>query len=309
MKLSVITTLYQSQDTIRDFFKSMVQASEAIFGSDFEIILVDDGSTDSSLQIAQAIARNDERVVLIELSKNFGHHHALLAGIKASKGELVFLIDSDLEETPDLLGDFMDKMLSESYDVVYGVQSKRKGPIIERMTGAIFYSVFNSMSRIKVPRNLSTIRLMTREYVNSLLSFQEREVFLGGIWQAVGFKQVGVEFRKRHKGKSSYSLKKKIDLAIRSITSFSNSPLIFLFSLGSVSSMGSIIFSVFLIMNWLSSEAPPDGWTSVVASIWLFGSLIIFSIGVLGLYLSVIFSEVKARPSYIVRNRSSQAEN
>jgi putative glycosyltransferase len=285
----------------------MGNISESVFGSDFEIILVDDGSTDSSLEIAEAIARNDEKVVLIELSKNFGHHHALLAGVKESRGELVFLIDSDLEEAPELLSDFMDTMLSESCDVVYGVQADRKGSIIERITGEIFYSVFNKLSTVKVTPNLSTIRLMTRKYVNSLLSFQEREIFLGGIWEAVGFRQVGVRFHKRDKGKSSYSLKKKIDLAMRSITSFTNSPLVFLFYFGLVSSLASIVFLGALIFSWLFFETPPDGWTSVMTSIWLFGSLIIFSIGVLGLYLSVIFSEVKARPNYIVRNRSSQS--
>jgi len=302
MKLSVVSTLYMSGDTLHEFYKQTSAVAEQLVGDSFELVLVNDGSPDSSGAIAEKISKSDSRVLLLNLSRNFGHHHAIMAGLSQSRGDLIFLIDSDLEEDPFLLIDFYDKLQSESLDAVYGVQKKRKGLWFERASGGFFYSLFNAISEIKIPRNLSTVRLMTRSYVNSLLKFTESEVFLGGIWQAVGYNQAGVEFVKRSQGRSSYSFRKKIKLAAISVASFSNAPLVWLFGFGSFLSIGSFLYVVFLVFNWALLGRPPSGWTSVLASIWLLGSLTLLSLGILGLYLSTIFSEVKKRPNFIIKN-------
>lgn len=305
MKLSIVTTLYKSKDTVQDFYLQVSSVAQRMFGSSFEVILVNDGSPDESNSIAQRISSKDFRVTTLNLSRNFGHHHAIMAGLAEASGELVFLIDSDLEEDPSLLDSFYKKMRGEDLDVVYGVQIKRKGNWLERVSGDIFYTLFNSISEIKIPKNLSTVRLMSRSYVDSLLQFREQELFLGGIWHAVGYRQGGLEFHKKSNSQTSYSIGKKFQLAVRSLASFSSAPLVWLFGLGTFLSVSAFIYSAFLVVNWAFLSNPPSGWTSVLASIWLFGSLTLFSLGLLGIYLSIIFAEVKMRPKFIVQGKTT----
>lgn len=301
MKLSVVATLYRSAPYIEEFHGRAGAAARRLVGDDYEIIFVNDGSPDNSLEVAVGISQLDSRVIVVDLSRNFGHHKAMMTGLEHAQGDRVFLIDSDLEEEPEYLAEFAERMDATSVDVVYGVQLRRKGGWFERLSGSLFYNLFDALTGTSLPRNVVTARLMTRRYVNALLLHREREVFLAGLWSITGFDQTSVHLKKHHKSDSTYTLKKKMSILVNSVTSFSNAPLVWIFYLGAVISIISILYIIYLVVNRIFLAAPVDGWTSVIASIWLLGGMIISFIGVLGIYLSKIFSETKQRPYTIVR--------
>ena len=182
MKLSIVATLYQSAPHIIEFHQRASIAASQLVGEDYEIVLVNDGSPDNSLNLAVQLTESDGHVVVVDLSRNFGHHKAMMTGLMNSKGERIFLIDSDLEEEPEFLSAFADRMQSERCDVVYGIQQQRKGNWFERLSGRLFYRLFNSLAGLALPENLVTARLMTRRYVDALLLHKERELMLAGIW-------------------------------------------------------------------------------------------------------------------------------
>ncbi len=302
MKLSVVASLYQSAPYIHEFLERAAAAAQAIVQNDYELILVNDGSPDDSLQKAVEQAKLDPHIVVIDLSRNFGHHKAMMTGLAHAKGEHIFLIDSDLEEEPEWLIDFADQMKAEACDVIYGVQQKRKGNWFESWSGQWFYRIFNALAGLKLPDNLVTARLMSRRYVDALLSHKEREVLIAGLWQITGFQQNPKKVTKHSTSQTTYTFRKKLAHLINAITSFSNQPLIGIFYMGLLISFFDLIYIGFLVFNWLFFSTPLNGWTSVMASIWLLGGMIISFVGVIGIYLSKIFSEVKQRPYTIVRH-------
>ncbi|MGY0218121.1 glycosyltransferase family 2 protein [Endozoicomonadaceae bacterium StTr2] len=301
MKLSIVTTLYQSALHIVDFYQQISKVVKDNFNEDYEIIFVNDGSPDNSLSLAIGLAEKDSHVSVIDLSRNFGHHRAMMTGLGHAKGELVFLIDSDLEEDPRYLGLFLDEMNLKGCDVVYGIQEKRKGGVFEKVSGFFFYKLFNKLSGFDLPKNIITARLMKRDYVNALLEHREREIFIAGLWYITGFDQISYTVIKKHSSDSTYTIKKKISLFVNSVTAFSYYPLILIFYTGLIIFMSSIGYVIYILFNWAFLSDVVIGWTSVVASIWLLGGLIISFLGVIGIYLSKIFSEVKARPYTIIR--------
>jgi len=300
MKLSIVATLYKSEAYVYEFCERVNKVTSQIT-DDYEVILVNDGSPDDSLGCALNIQEKNSHVVIVDLSRNYGHHKAMMTGLMHATGDYVFLIDSDLEERPEWLDTFFDEMEKCVCDVVYGVQEKRKGNIFEKITGIIFWKIINMLSGMSLPENITTARLMTRRYVNALLQHEEREVFIAGLWHITGYEQRPVNVKKESRSKSTYTLRKKISLLVNSITSFSNAPLVLIFYTGLFISVFSGAYNLYLAVNWLFWSKPPDGWTSVMASIWLLGGLVIFFIGVIGIYLSKVFSETKRRPYTIVR--------
>jgi len=190
MKLSIVATLYQSAEYIDEFHRRASQAAKELAGEDYEIILVNDGSPDDSLNLAIQLAETDSHLVVVDLSRNFGHHKAMMTGLEHSCGEKVFLLDSDLEEEPEWLSDFNRAMESESCDMVYGVQQRRKGSLFEKISGGVFFRLFRLLTGIAQPNNIVTARLMSRRFVDALLLHRERELNIGGLWITTGFKQV-----------------------------------------------------------------------------------------------------------------------
>lgn len=302
MKISIVTTLYQSANYINEFCTRAASAARLLAGDSFEIILVNDGSPDNSLDISIQIASAHNYVTVVDLSRNFGHHKAMMTGLSQAKGELIFLIDSDLEEEPEWLISFDAQMKLDNCDVVFGVQGRRKGTWFERLSGHLFYVFFNFFSGFHLQKNITTVRLMTRRYVDSLLLHREREVLIAGLWHITGFEQRFQLINKHSTSKTTYTFSKKLSLLINSITSFSNAPLVGIFYLGLFIFLLSLIYVFHLVANWFYFEKPLNGWTSVMASIWLIGGMIISFIGVIGIYLSKIYSETKSRPYTIIRN-------
>lgn len=301
MKLSVVATLYRSAPYISEFCQRATTAARHFAGDDYEIILVNDGSPDDSISIALGIANKDEHLLIVDLSRNFGHHKAMMTGLQHSCGDYVFLIDSDLEEEPEWVIPFSDQMRREKSDVVYGVQSQRKGNLFERSTGQVFYWVFRFLTRLHLPKNVVVARLMSRRYVNALILHREHEIFMAGLWMITGFNQSSQIIKKHNTSRTTYSLGKKVSQFVNAITSFSSMPLVNIFCVGCVIFIVSTIYAAFLVVNWLFLARPPTGYTSLMASVWLLGGMIIAFVGIIGIYLAKIFSETKQRPYTIVR--------
>ena len=306
MKLSIVTTLYRSARHIETFLKRARAAARSFAGEDYEIVIVNDGSPDESLAIVLWMARDDEnlgaRLVVVDLSRNFGHHRALMAGMAQAKGDYLFLIDSDLEEPPELLDVFSVEMERTGSDLVYGVQAMRKGAWKERVGGALFYRLFNALSRLQMPANPLTARLMTRRYVDALLRHGETEIFLAGLMHIVGFDQRTVTVEKFARERTSYSFRRRLSLLVNGVTSFSNAPLVMIFYTGMTILALAGFYTAYLVINWLFFAEPLLGWTSVMASIWLLGGMVISFVGIIGIYLAKTFAEVKQRPGHIVRH-------
>jgi len=297
--LSIVATLYKSDFVIEEFVSKAITAAEKLPLS-YELVLVNDGSPDTSLEKALKLQKKEPSIVIVDLARNFGHHPAILAGLGEAKGDFIFLIDSDLEEDPAWISQFTEKMRATKADVVFGQQKRRKGGIFENTTGRIFYWVFNLLCETKVPANFVTARLMTRQYVDALLEYGERALFLGGTFVLTGFKQVPFLINKESRGTSTYSLYTRFKLFVDALTSFSPRPLYFVFALGfliTFLSLAGLIYICFLTMLGRTLI----GWASVIVSVWLFGGLMLFSIGLVGTYVGKTLLETKQRPLFKVR--------
>ncbi len=301
MKLSIVTTLYHSAPYIEEFHKRISAEAQKIT-SDYEIIFVNDGSPDRSLEVALKLYNIDKHVRVVDLSRNFGHHKAIMTGLAHAGGDYIFLIDVDLEEQPEYLSLFWQKMsIQTDHDVVYGVQKKRKGGVFERWSGQLFFKVFNSMACTKIPANQVLARLMSKRYVNALLEYSEREWVFMGICELAGFNKKACTVVKGHKGKTTYYFRQRMAMAINMVTSFSNRPLIWISYFGLLITVLSFIFAIKLIFYKLFYGTPLAGWTSTIISIWLTCGILTFCLGIIALYLSKIFMEVKQRPQVVVK--------
>lgn len=302
MKLSVVTTMYYSRNYLHEFYLRTVSAIKELNLS-YEIIFVDDGSPDDSLAVALELQQMDANIKIIQLSKNFGHQKAIMTGLQYSTGDYVFLIDCDLEEDPKLLTLFWEKIFEKSdIDVVYGVQKKRKGGWFERFSGRMFYKLLSALSSINYPSDTLTARVMTGRYVDTIKKFAEKELDLWGIFVLVGFNQVEVPVTKGYKGSSTYTFRKKIRRGIEVITSFSHRPLYITFFLGIISFFVAIINIAIIVYKKFFLEVDVEGWASILASVWLVGGMILFMLGIFGIYLSKMFLEIKNRPLTIIKN-------
>jgi putative glycosyltransferase len=292
--------MYQSASSLRAFCERASAAAAGLTGA-YEIVLVNDGSPDDSLAIALDLHHRDPRIKVVDLSRNFGHHKALMTGLAKATGDLVFLIDCDLEEDPAWLGTFHQLLQARGGDVVYGVQTTRKGGWFERASGQLFFLAFNSMLTHPVPPNIVTARLMTRRYVDALLQHDEREVALAPLWQITGFEQHASPIVKESRPGTTYSLRRRISVFVSAITAFSNRPLIYIFQVGIAVMLLSVVAGAVLFYQWLRGGIGVPGWASIMVSIWFLGGLVIFCIGVIGIYLAKVFTETKRRPYTIVR--------
>ena len=301
MKLSVVATLYRSEAYIPEFCERASAAARQISGNNYEIVLVNDGSPDRSLDIAVAISESDPHVVVVDLSRNFGHHRAMMTGLAQARGEHVFLLDSDLEEEPEWLILFQAQMAAQHCDVVFGVQQTRKGGWFERWSGDLFYRLLPMISGIDMPRSMVTARLMTRRYVNALLLHEEREIDIGGLWAITGFEQRPHTVVKHHTSATTYTLGRRVSVFVNTVTAFSNAPLIAIFYIGLAMFLMASAVAGWFVLEWTFLAQPVSGWTSLIVSVWLLGAMIILFIGIIGIYLSKMFSEVKRRPYTIVR--------
>jgi putative glycosyltransferase len=310
LKLSIVTTLYKSAEFLVEFHARAVASARAVAGEDFELVLVNDGSPDDSLAIARQLRAADPRIVIVDLSRNFGQHAAILAGLAAARGELVFLVDSDLEEPPECLEQFYPILIGQGLDVVYGLHNQSEGSWLRRTTSKGFWKLFSAISEVSIEENICHVRLMRREYVQALLSMPERNVFLGGMYAWPGFRQQSVLVdRKLRRAVSTYSFTDRVRLFARSIVAFSARPLVVVLMLGIVVSLAAIVMAaVFAIQKLIFPDSIIDGFTMMIVAILMMGGLNLFSVGLVGIYLAQLFDEVKRRPRYIVREEQRAPE-
>jgi putative glycosyltransferase len=300
MTISVVTTLFHSAPYIEEFYRRVLAQLHALH-ADYEIVFVDDGSPDNSLEVAAKIAAVDPSVSVVELSRNFGHHKAMMTGLGQARGDLVFLIDVDLEEPPEILGEFYHELTEKSVDIVFGIQQERHGPWYQRASGEAFYRLYNLLSTNVIPRNQLRARLMTRRYVDALLRHREQLFMIEILCHLNGFRQIAFPMNKTgYKGVTSYTLARRIRLFINGITMSSNRPLIFIGYLGAIIVCLAALYSLYTLILYLLRVRSPDGWTSLVISTWFLGGLTIFSLGIIATYLSVMFEEIKGRPYSII---------
>jgi putative glycosyltransferase len=301
MDLSIVATMYHSAAFLAEFHRRCAASADKLGIKNFELVLVNDGSPDDSLNRALELHRQDPRIVVVDLSRNFGHHKAMMTGLKHARGELVFLIDCDLEEPPELLETFYADMKRAPADVIYGQQETRRGGSFERFSGACFYWILKVLSNYPLPPNVLTARLMTRRYVRSLVRHRDHEVFILGLWSITGFEQRAIKAEKSSHSRTTYTFARKMALTVNAITSFSNKPLIYIAYLGISISLVSILCAVYLVVRRIFWGDYLEGWPSLIVSIWLLGGLTILCLGVISIYLSKIFTETKRRPYTIVR--------
>lgn len=298
--LSIVTSMYASAPFLQEFHARCTAAARRITDA-YEIVFVNDGSPDDSLRIALDLRARDPHVRVIDLSRNFGHHKALMTGLAHARGDLVLLVDCDLEEDPAWLTAFHEALTTSGADVIYGVQDERKGAWFERAAGRLFFSLFNRMLTHPIPVNVVTARLMTRRYVKALVSHEERELCLAGLWVITGFDQRPMTVRKGRRAGSSYTTRKRLSVFANAITSFSNRPLVYIFQIGMAVMALSVAAGVMLLYRSMTGRIGVPGWASIMVSIWFLGGLIIFCVGVIGMYLAKIFTEIKRRPYTIIR--------
>lgn len=304
--LSVVVPLYNEAETVAPLLARIGDVAERLrAGFDCEIVLVNDGSTDGT---AAAIRREMERrphVVLVNLSRNFGHQLAATAGMEIASGDAIVLMDGDLQDPPELIETFVRKW-REGYDVVYAVRRARPGESpFKLLTARAFYRIIKRLTKVAIPLDAGDFRLMSRRVVNALRRSPERNRFLRGMVSWVGFNQTAIEYDRdvRYAGKTKYPLGKMIRFAMDGIVSFSDIPLRFASYFGFTVSAVAFVYALIVIAFKLFSLKPPaytPGWASTIVAVLFLGGVQLMSLGILGEYLGRVYDEVKGRPLYLI---------
>lgn len=306
-RLSVVVPCYNEQSVLDMLDARLTAACAAEMGDDFEIVLVNDGSKDATWAKICALSARNPHITGVDLSRNHGHQLAVTAGLQVCRGDLVMIIDADLQDPPELLREMLAK-IDEGYDVVYGRRRERAGESrFKRATAAMFYKLLNRMADHEIPLNTGDFRLMTRRVVDQLNAMPERFRFIRGMVSWIGFAQVPVDYDRdpRAAGESHYPLHKMVRLALDAITSFSTLPLRIASHLGVM--MGLVGFAMlgWALVRWVA-DGTIVGWTSLIAVVLIMGSVQLLILGVFGDYLGRLYLENKRRPLFIVREIRSQ---
>ena len=305
--LSVIIPIYNEQQIIHELYNRL-QKTVSQISINYEFIFVNDGSKDNSLMELMEISKQDSRVYFINFSRNFGHQIAVTAGLDASNGKAVVIIDGDLQDPPELITDLFKKY-QEGYDVVYAKRKERKGEsVFKKVTAKLFYLTLKRITTIDIPLDTGDFRLINRKVVSYLNQMPEQNKFLRGQIAWLGFKQTEVLFdrEKRKFGKTGYSFGKMLQFAMDGITSFSDKPLQIVTKLGFTISFFSFITILYAIFSHFVLERTITGWTSLIISSMFIGGVQLISIGVIGEYISRINKNVLKRPLYIVENTNCE---
>ncbi len=311
--LSVVAAAYDEEDTLPQFAKE-VSAVLGPLADDYEIVVVDDGSRDGTLSVLTELSRQDPRIRWISLSRNFGHQAALLAGLEHAIGDVVITMDADLQHPPGLLPRMVDRW-SEGYDVVYTVKSgaSRALTLRRRLLMSVGYCILRRVSGLNLQFGQSDFRLLDRAVLDALISMPERDKFLRGLIDWVGFGQVGLEYelQERFAGTEKYTFRQLLHLVTTGVFSFTILPLRLFTAVGVTIACLSLLYGVFAVIAGayaLITDDPalsPPGWATLAAAITLLGGVQLIGIGLLGEYLGRVYDEVKGRPTYVVRSASS----
>ena len=299
--LSVVAPVYNEEATIEEFYTRVCSAMKDV---PFELVLVDDGSSDRSPAVLDAIAMTDPRVRVVYLSRNFGHQTALTAGLDHARGNAVVMLDADLQDPPEVITKMLDHWRA-GCDVIYAVREQREGESRFKLTTARwFYSLFDRLAQVELQHNSGDFRMLDRRALDALLSMRERNRFLRGMTVWVGYRQAAVPYTRdrRYAGKTKYTLPKMMRFSLDAISSFSHRPLQLATLLGFlISILAFIAIPVVIVLRILGSYLP--GFSSLTIAVLLLGGIQLIAIGIIGEYVGRIYDEVKGRPLYLVRSR------
>ena len=304
--LSIVVPLYNEEGNVAPLVERIVAIAERLPGiARYEIVLVNDGSRDATLAQIREQMRARRDVVLVNLSRNFGHQIAATAGIDIAQGQAVVLMDGDLQDPPELIAQFVERW-RQGYDVVYAVRRTRKGESAFKLfTARMFYRTIKRLTNVSIPVDTGDFRLMSRRVVEALKRSHERHRFLRGMVSWVGYNQIGVEYDREERltGKTKYPVSKMLKFAIDGITSFSDVPLRFASYLGFTVSTAAFVYAIIIILFKAFHFGTPEyarGWASTMVVILFLGGVQLIGIGILGEYIGRIYDEVKARPLYLI---------
>lgn len=308
LHVSVVTPVYGCCKSLNNLYERLNKTLLTIT-NDFEIIMVNDSSPDNAWETIKELAKKDNRVKGINLSRNFGQHKAITAGLDYAKGDWIVVMDCDLQDQPEEIVKLYNKAI-EGYDIVFGRRAERKDTFFKKLSSKLFYKVYDYFTESKIDNTIANFSIISKKVLNTLKKMREQNRTYPLFVNWVGFKrtEINIEHSSRDEGKSSYTLSKLINLAIDSIVSQSNKPLKLSIKFGFVVSFLSLIYGVLLIVRYLISGVPVEGWTSVMVSIYFIGGLLFANMGILGLYIGKIFDETKNRPIYIVQETTFEKE-
>jgi glycosyltransferase involved in cell wall biosynthesis len=299
MLLSVVVPVFNEAGTLPELHRRL---AAVLADTASEIVMVDDGSRDGSWEIMRELSAADPGLRLLRLSRNFGHQAAITAGLDAARGDAVVVMDGDLQDPPELIPDLLARW-RDGYDVVYAVRAERTGESRVRLLSiSVFYKLLRRIAGNEIPANVGDFRLMSRRVVDALKEMPERARFLRGMTSWVGFRQVGVEYKRdaRFAGESKYPPRKLLRLALDGITSFSTFPIKLVAWLGFVLVAFCLITLGWALYERIFSDTVPQGWTSLLVVVLLLGGVQLLSLGIIGQYVARIFDEAKQRPLYFV---------
>jgi glycosyltransferase involved in cell wall biosynthesis len=307
--ISVVVPVFNEEEVIGLFHRRTSDVLASIEDLDYEIVFIDDGSHDGSWQKLAALACNDPHLRLLKFSRNFGHQIAITAGVDEARGDCVVVIDSDLQDPPEVIP-LMVAEWRKGFDVVYGVRSEREGETaMKLMTASLFYRLLGRLTNVQIPANVGDFRLMSRRVVEQLRLLREKDRFVRGLVSWVGFRQTGVTYHRqaRQAGETKYPLQKMVKFAFDGITSFSTAPLRLATWLGYLAAALAVLYLISVFVQ-RAMGITVEGWATIMVAMLFLGSVQLICLGILGEYLGRIFNEVKPRPMYVIEERLGRDE-
>ena len=303
-KVSVIVPMYYEEEVAEECYKRLKKVLEGLSEKYlYEIIFINDGSKDKTLNILENIAQDNKNVKVISFSRNFGHQCAVTAGLKYITGDAIVIIDADLQDPPELIPEML-KLWEDGNEVIYGKRKSREGESkFKLLTASMFYKTLNALSDVEIPKDTGDFRLVDRKVVEVINSLPEHNKFLRGLFSWVGFKQIPFEYERKERvaGKTKYPLSKMLKLAQDGIFSFSTKPLRIVGTMGIISILISIIILIYSILSYIFNwNDLASGWTSMMVTMTFLGGMILISLWMIGEYVGRIYDETKRRPQYII---------
>lgn len=302
-KVSLVIPMYYEEEVAQQCYKRVKEVLVNLENYQHEIILINDGSKDKTLEIIENIADEDKAVKVISFSRNFGHQAAVTAGLKAVTGDAIVIIDADLQDPPELIPEML-KLWEEGNEVIYGKRKTRKGEsAFKLMTAKMFYKTLNALSDVDIPKDTGDFRLVDRKVVDTINSLPEHNKFLRGLFSWIGYKQYEYEYERQERfaGKTKYPLKKMLKLAQDGIFSFSTKPIKLVGGLGILSIFISFIILIYALISYVFKlNELSSGWTSIMVAVTFFAGVQLLSLWIISEYIGRIYDEAKGRPQYII---------
>ncbi|MBW4520943.1 MAG: glycosyltransferase family 2 protein [Scytolyngbya sp. HA4215-MV1] len=300
--ISVVVPVYKAEDCLQELSKRLRNSLEEI-SKDFEIILVEDCGGDRSWELITELAQQDDRIKGIQFSRNFGQHYGITAGLDHCSGDWIIVMDCDLQDRPEEIPRFY-ALAQQGYDVILAHRGKRNDPPFKRLSSRLFYQVFNYLADTQYDAGIGNFRMISRKVAESFCQMREQLRFFGGLVDWMGFPTAIVEVQhdSRFSGKSTYTFFKQWKLASEIIIAYSDKPLRLSVKLGFLIAVLAFFYGIYIIFRAFAFGVPVVGWSSLIVSLYFLGGIIIFNLGIIGIYLSKSFNEVKKRPLYLVRN-------